>query len=400
MPRPTKGPRLWLQKGEGRKPTWVIRDGQINKSTGCDECDREDAERKLAEYILSKHDPAKGLDRNNPNAAKIADVLAVEMKRIAAASMPQHRKSELITVCQNMGNWFGERRVGDLDGELQERYAAERRCHVMKLIDGQRTVTKTDILAPAAAYRDLKFLAAAINRYLTKKVGGVQSSFSPVLPEAPEARERYLTRDEAAKLIWTAWRARKTTKLPGSLGRHTSRHIARYILVGVYTGSRNGDICGAAVIPTIGAGYVDLDKGTFKRKPDNKKETSKRRPTVPLPPRLLAHMRRWKRLGISNRAVIEFNGKPVEVIKAGWETMVEKAGLSTDDKKAKVVRHTLRHTAITWYLTPDRRTGKAVDIEIVSQYCGVSVPTIRKTYRHVMPGTFDSVMAASHSFGR
>jgi hypothetical protein len=60
----------------------------------------------------------------------------------------------------------------------------------------------------------------------------------------------------------------------------------------------------------------------------------------------------------------------------------------------------MRHTAITWYLTPDRRTGKAVDIEIVSQYCGVSVATIRKTYRHVMPGTFDPILDAAHHFGR
>lgn len=148
------------------------------------------------------------------------------------------------------------------------------------------------------------------------------------------------------------------------------------------------------------AGACPAARGIFKRKPDNKKETSKRQPTVPIPPRLLAHMRRWKRLGISQRAVIEFNGKPVEIIKAGWNTVVEKAGLATEDKKQKVIRHTLRHTAITWYLTPDRRTAKAVDIEKVSQYCGVSEKTIRETYRHVMPGTFDAIMAASHHFGR
>jgi integrase len=121
---------------------------------------------------------------------------------------------------------------------------------------------------------------------------------------------------------------------------------------------------------------------------------------VPLPPRLLAHIRRWKRLGIANRAVVEFNGKPVEVIKEGWNTVVLKAGLATDDKRRKVLRQTLRHTSITWLLTPDRRTGKAVDIEIVSQYCGVSVATIRKTYHHVMPGTFDPIMGAALNFGR
>jgi hypothetical protein len=44
---------------------------------------------------------------------------------------------------------------------------------------------------------------AAINRYLKRKIGGVQSRFSAVLPDAPQARERWLTRDEAAKLIMT-----------------------------------------------------------------------------------------------------------------------------------------------------------------------------------------------------
>jgi integrase len=394
MPRRSKGPRLELQTGEGRTPKWIIRDGKRNISTRCDEAERKAAEGKLAEYILSKHDATKALRSGNPNETKIADILSVEMTRIAATTMPQNRKDELIVVCENMGIWFGNRVVGDLNGELQEQYAADRMRHVTKLVDGVRTSVVTDQHAPIAAYRDLKFLAAGINRFFKRKIGGVVTQFSPVLPDAPDARIRWLSRSEAARLIWAAWRARKATKLPGSKGRHTSRHIARYILIGVYTGSRNGDICGAAVIPTIGRGYVDLESGIFKRKPDNKKETSKRQPTVPIPPRLLAHMRRWQRLGISKRAVIEFNDKPVRVIKAGWNTVVALAGLATDDKKQKVIRHTLRHTAITWYL------DQGVDIEKVSLYCGVSVATIRKTYRHLMPGTFDTLLDASRQFGR
>jgi integrase len=395
MPRPSKGSRLELQTGEGRTAKWVIRDGKRNISTRCAECDREAAEAKLAEYILSKHDATKALRSGTPNETKIADILIVEVRRIdASTTLPQNRKDELINVCHRMGNWFGNRVVGDLNGDLQERYAAERVRHVMKLVDGVRTVVETDEPAPIAAYRDLKLLAAAINRFFKRKIGGVVSQFSPVLPEAPEARIRWLSRSEAARMIWTAWRARKATKLPGSKGRYTSRHIARYILVGVYTGSRNGDICGAAVIPTIGRGYVDLEKGIFKRKPDNKKETSKRQPTVPIPPRLLAHMRRWKRLGISKETVIEFNSKPVSVVSHGWDAVVEMAGLATEDKKQKVIRHTLRHTAITWYL------DQGVDIEQVSLYCGVSVATIRKTYRHLMPGTFDELLGASTKFGR
>ena len=400
MPRPSKGPRLVLQKARGRRPAWIIRDGQRTLGTGCDERDRRGAETKLAAYILKKHDPQKALSKSDPNSAKIADVLAVEIIRISKTSMPAERKRELITVCQNMGNWFSGRVVGDLDGDLQEDYAKQRMRHLMKLVAGVRTVIITDQPAPIAAYRDLKILAAAINRHIKHKVGGVQAKFSPVLPPGSQARERVLTRDEAARMIWAAWRARQKSNVPGRLGQHTARHVARYILVGVYTGSRNGDICNAALMPTIGRGYVDLESGIFKRKPDNKKETSKKQPTVPLPLRLLAHMRRWKRLGISNHSVIEWQGRPVSVVKEAWATTVRAAGLDTELKTEKVLRHTLRHTAITWYLTPDRRTGRAIDIETVSQYCGVSVATIRKTYRHVMPGTFNNLLGAAQTFGR
>jgi len=111
-------------------------------------------------------------------------------------------------------------------------------------------------------------------------------------------------------------------------------------------------------------------------------------------------MRRWQRHGIGKRAVIEFGGKPISRIRSGWDAVVEAAGLAADNPKMKIVRHTMRHTAIIWYLTPDRRTGNAVDIETVSQYCRVSVATIRKTYRRVMPGTFDPIPDAARHFGR
>ena len=60
--------------------------------------------------------------------------------------------------------------------------------------------------------------------------------------------------------------------------------------------------------------------------------------------------------------MIEFMGKRVHRIHGGWDSLVEKAGLATDDKSRKVVRHTLRHTAITWYLEAgiENRTGQPV----------------------------------------
>ena len=53
MPRPSKGARLKLHEGKGRKPIYI--DGERSVSTGCDESDREGAERFL-ESTSSKTD--------------------------------------------------------------------------------------------------------------------------------------------------------------------------------------------------------------------------------------------------------------------------------------------------------------------------------------------------------
>jgi integrase len=105
-------------------------------------------------------------------------------------------------------------------------------------------------------------------------------------------------------------------------------------------------------------------------------------------------MRRWRRLGISRHSVIEHHGKQIDRVRFGFEAAVERAGLATDDKRLKITPHTLRHTSISWYL------ASGTDIELVAQFTGVSVQTIRKVYRHALPGIFNPVLEAVHKFGR
>lgn len=82
------------------------------------------------------------------------------------------------------------------------------------------------------------------------------------------------------------------------------RHIARFILVGVNTGTRTDRIEQASFYPEPGRPYVDVDAGIFYRAavgefvPDNK-----RAGPVRISPKLLSHLRRWKKNGA--RYVVE-----------------------------------------------------------------------------------------------
>src|SRR6202044_3909329 len=95
--------------------------------------------------------------------------------------------------------------------------------------------------------------------------------------------------------------------------------------------------------PREGRSFVDLERGIFYRKQIGKRATKKRQTPAPIPPRLLAHLRRWKERRLIATCFVEFNGKPVASVKKGFKSAVELACLN-----GKVTPHTLRHTAATW----------------------------------------------------
>ncbi|WP_298958446.1 site-specific integrase [uncultured Roseibium sp.] len=206
------------------------------------------------------------------------------------------------------------------------------------------------------------------------KEGMVDRPIPVTLPQRGPSRERWLERSEAARLIWAAWRLRQKYKGQDT-ERRTAQHVARFILVALYTGSRAGPVCGAAIRPTLHSAYIDLDAGLFYRKPPGAKQTKKRAPPVALPDRLLAHLRRWERLELSKNHVVEWNGKPVTKINKAFRAVREAAGFDDD-----VIPHTLRHTAATWLA----RNG--VPLSEAADYIGMSVETFDRVYRHHCPG--------------
>jgi integrase len=93
--------------------------------------------------------------------------------------------------------------------------------------------------AVPAAPRDLEDLRAAINHHA--KEGYHRANVRVVLPERGRARQRWLTRGEAARLLWVCWRTREM-QAGKETAKYPLRHLCRFLLLGLYTGSRPGAV--------------------------------------------------------------------------------------------------------------------------------------------------------------
>lgn len=349
MPPRGQGPHLYLRRERRDRASrvthpavWLVRDGRYSESTRCGIDDRGSAEEWLAEYIARKHVTQAQIQRR-ADQIPVADALALYARDVAAH---KPRPKEAAFRIGKLLEFFRSKRLSQINGSLCRSYAEHRG-------------------APAAARRELEDLRAAVNHY--RKEGYCREIVSVTLPPRAPSRERWLTRGEAAKLLWAAWRYRERQH-----GRETDRrsrqHVARFILVALYTGTRAGAVCSAALQPTAGHSWIDLAQGMFYRRAQGRAETKKRQPPIPLPRRLLAHLRRWKRQ--KQRFVVEWNGEPVIRMAKAFRETARAAGL------ADVTPHILRHTAATWLMQA------GVSVWQASGYLGMSVETLSRIYGH------------------
>ena len=343
MSRHSKGIRLWLEPEERSKDgklihraAWVIRDGSRKVRTGRAREDRQSAERALAEYITARYQVSRERGRD-PAQIPVLDVLNIHLGDNAKEhARPEETKQRVLT----LADFWQPFMLGDVNGRRCREYVAWRTQQPVRSF--KRNAPR--FVSESAARRELEELRAAINHH---RLEGLCSELvSVVLPEKPAGRDVWLSRPQAARLIRAAWRARQVMR-DQVTEREVGKHIARFILVGLYTGTRHAAICGAALLPAIGRGYVDLERGVFYRRAQGAKQTKKRQPPVRLSARLLAHLRRWQRLGIATHAPVEWNGKPVRSVRKGFAAAVKAAGLPTSGP-GRITPHVLRHTAATW----------------------------------------------------
>lgn len=263
MPRRSRGPRLWLEPEEfgadgkrQRHATWVIKDGSRKKRTGCSQEDRAGAEAALGEYIAEKHG-APSRDRGrHPDQILVLDVLNIYLADVVPGhARPEETKQRILT----LGDWWQSYTLADVNGQRCREYTQWRTRQKRKSAKPEVTGRPAQPITQAMARRELEDLRAAINYH--RQEGFCAEIVSVALPKKPMGRDVWLTRSEAARLLWAAWRARQVMQDKVTL-RPVGKHVARFILIGLYTGTRSGAICGAAYMPTLGRGWLDLERGS------------------------------------------------------------------------------------------------------------------------------------------
>jgi integrase len=328
MGRRNQGPRLrWLKKRKAFYITWTEHGRSRERSTGT--AIREQAEIELEQFLHARGRRDGPVD---PSEMFVTDVLAFyasERGPKVTAPNVMGRAIEMLTCF-----WQGTV-VSDVRPETCRRYCEKR---------GRSAGT---------VRRELGVLQAAINH--AHEDGKLTRSVAVELPMSPPPRDRWLKRQEAARLL----RASRTEQ--------ARLYMPLFILLGLYTGRRK------EAILSLRWPQVDLEAGLIDFEIPGRERTKKRRGKIPIPAKLLPHLRRARRRGSDLGYVLHINGRRIGNIKKGFAAACRRAGLSG------VSPHTMRHTAATWLMQA------GVPLWEAAGFLAMSEKTLRDVYGHHHP---------------
>jgi integrase len=340
MPRRNQGAKLrWREDRGAYYIVWTI-DGRSRKH-GTGTADRKEAEGLLAQWLQIRGKPTGPSD---PAQVLVADVLTYYATNHGRKVIG---KETLANAIANLAAGFDGKTVADAP------------AHVDFYI-------KHRDRAAGTVRRELGVLQTAINYGHKKRL--LTGTVTIELPPVPPSKERWLTRDEAAKLIRAS---RKDAK--------AQLYMPLFILIGIYTGRRK------EAILSLRWSEVDLRAGVINFEIEGRERTKKQRGKAPIPDRLLPHLIRARRRGSDLGPVLHISGKPIANIRKGFAAACRRAGIEG------VTPHCLRHTAATWLMQ------SGVNITMASAYLSMSEATLRRVYWHHHP---DYMREAAEAIGR
>ncbi len=300
MPRRNNGYRLrFLEKRGCYYIVWS--DGGRSKERSTGTKDRREAEIALADFI--RQQPCR-IGPKDPSDVFVTDILNdYALDRSSDIQAPVRMAYAIAPLAE----FFSGRTVQDITKQTCKGYGVFRSRK------------------PGTVRRDLGVLRAAINH--AHREGKLTRAVPVDLPDRSAARTRWLTREEAARLLRAAM-AEPRVRL----------HLPLFIVLGLYSGQRK------EAILSLRWPMVDLLNNRIDFRLPGRKETKKKRSHTQIPPRLIAHLRNARKRGSDRGHVVNENGVQILDIKNGFASACRRAGLSD------VTPHTLRHTCATWLM--------------------------------------------------
>lgn len=361
MARRNAGARLeWRADRNVWEIIWFKNGSRKRRSTATG--DKALAQTRLAEFILSQHND-NGWS-NNPAQRLIGDVLADYL--IEKGKTLKEQKTLLWATGCLEGFW----------SELTVTSVNETRCreYVTHRIQKSKKGIK-----PHSVRRELEVLQAALNHDF--RAGRLGLQVHVWKPKAGEHRDRWLTRGEVAKLLWhlrykkSQSKTGEATAKENKYNRGDSWHLRLFILMSLYTGARK------EAILSLRWPQVDLERGLIDLNPPGRERTSKGRPIIKIPNKLVMHLRIARKRAANQDGVIAMghvihrNQKPLKNIAHGFREACRRAGLGSD-----VTPHTLRHTTASWM------AQAGVSFPVMARFLGhTSSKMTEKVYAHHAP---------------
>lgn len=410
MGRPAKGVRHWYDKQQKR---YFIRDGELKISLGFGreaENHLERADLEVARYIAERQAVAQQKLKNQEAAAVIvADVISLYMEQRFENwqlnfDAPPSRPNEALARLAVVLDFFGEMTVDQIDDDAVqdfirylddlaykrgvEKAAAayaklkKRRNYKPENDPGARTVVREH--KPKAAIRYLDDLKAAVNYAHRKSL--LRHTVHIPTPKDYEMRKAIFTRQQIAALIHAARRKRGLAFIDGKPvpDARIWEHLARFILIALYSGSRKSKIFRIAFSDQKDRPWVKFRqvrtrsgqlkyRATFYRLGDEEIVfRNKQAPELEVPARLVAHLERWKRMGLKYpcQDVTGHSGDPSGAMRKLFEEVL--------GDEEDVVIHTLRHTAATWLVS-----RAELPLASIAGYLGMSIETLVRRYAKI-----------------
>ncbi len=317
----TDRPRLCRVAG---RDAWHIYHARRRISTGC--TDRASAEAVLASYLTEAVKPQRGI-------VSIALILQRYLEDRRERAIPG--ADRLGWAHKPLARILGAKPTEAINHAECRRYADRRR---------------RDGVADATIRTELQALRAALRWAAGPQVALIAVAPVITMPPRPESRVRWLTRDEAARLLAAC----------------QAHHVKLFVTIALQTGARSGAIL------ALTWDRVDLDRRLIDFRQPGRSRTRKRRVPVPISDTLHAALTEASQAATAE-TVIEWAGASIARIKHGFQNVAARAGLPG------VTPHVLRHTAVTWLLQA------GVDPWKVAGFTGMTLEMVQAVYGHHHP---------------